>query len=190
MPEAEEIEFEWGGATKPRMFDSSRWCCAPETNQVKINFTMNNIEKDLICTLNSKYFYPRPIDLSFIQWASRRFFLHVFHTNFSTLFHGPWWHNFVRVLFCVMSCKSIPCLEDSLTDNTDVGHVQVNLCMSLSCLLSQKVFVAAEAEEPSIMSSWYHLIHKRVQVGCEESIRFLIRLKWAINKNKFVYFFI
>ena len=45
MPEAEEIEFEWGGATKPRMFDSSRWCCAPETNQVKINFTINNIEK-------------------------------------------------------------------------------------------------------------------------------------------------
>ena len=80
MPEAEEIEFEWGGATKPRMFDSSRWCCAPETNQVKINFTMNNIEKDLICTLNSKYFYPRPIDLSFIQWASRRvFFTRISH---------------------------------------------------------------------------------------------------------------
>ena len=75
-----------------------------------------------------------------------------------------------------MGCKGIPRLEGSLTDNTEVGHVQVDLCMSLSCLFSQKVLVTAEAEKPPIMSSRYHLIHKRIQVRCEQSIRFLIKL--------------
>ena len=92
-------------------------------------------------------------------------------TSLLALLHGPRWHNFVRMLSCVMGCKGIPCLEGSLTDNTEVGHVKVNLCMSLSCLFPQKGLVAAEAEELSVMSSRYHFIHKRIQVRCEQSIR-------------------
>ena len=74
-----------------------------------------------------------------------------------------------------MGGKSIPCLEGSLTDDTEVGHVKVDLSVPLGCLFSQKGLVAAEAEEPPIMSSRYHLIHKRIQVRCEHSVRFLIQ---------------
>jgi len=63
-----------------------------------------------------------------------------------------------------MGGKSIPCLEGSLTDDAEVGHVQVDLCVSFSGLFSHKGLVAAEAEESSIMSSRYHLIHMRIQV--------------------------
>lgn len=72
------------------------------------------------------------------------------------------------MLSCVMGGKSIPCLEGSLTDDAEVGHVQVDLCVSFSGLFSHKRLVAAEAEESSIMSSRYHLIHKRIQVRCEQ----------------------
>ena len=84
------------------------------------------------------------------------------------LLHGPRWRNFVWMLSCVMGGKSIPCLEGSLTDDAEVGHVQVDLCVSFSGLFSHKRLVAAEAEESSIMSSRYHLIHKRIQVRCEQ----------------------
>ena len=67
-----------------------------------------------------------------------------------------------------MGGKSIPCLEGSLTDDAEVSHVQVDLCVSFSGLFSHKRLVAAEAEESSIMSSRYHLIHKRIQVRCEQ----------------------
>merc|ERR1719500_1801233 len=68
------------------------------------------------------------------------------------------------MLSCVMGGKSIPCLEGSLTDDAEVGHVQVDLCVPFSGLFSHKGLVAAEAEELPIMSSRYHLIHKRIQV--------------------------
>ena len=74
-----------------------------------------------------------------------------------------------------MSSKSIPCLEGSLTDDTEMGHIKVDLCVSFSGLFSHKGLVAAEAEELPIMPSRYHLIHKRIQVRCEEIIRFLIQ---------------
>ena len=36
MPDADEIKFESGWAPKPRMLDSSRWCCAPEQASLKL----------------------------------------------------------------------------------------------------------------------------------------------------------
>merc|ERR1719500_1586174 len=68
------------------------------------------------------------------------------------------------MLSCVMGGKSIPCLEGSLTDDAEVGHVQVDLCVPFSGLFSHKRLVAAEAEESSIMPSRNHPIHKRIQV--------------------------
>ena len=69
------------------------------------------------------------------------------------------------MLPCVVDSKCVPGSENFVAGNTRMGHVQMDLCMSLNSLPLREGLVTLEAEKLPIMSPRYHLVHQRIQ-GC------------------------
>ena len=89
----------------------------------------------------------------------------MFEHSIFPLFHCPRRYNFIRMLPCVVDSKCVPGFENSVAGNTRVGHVQMDLYMSLNSLPLREGLVTTEAEKLPIMSARYHLVHQRIQ-GC------------------------
>ena len=87
------------------------------------------------------------------------------------LFHCPRRYNFIRMLPCVVDSKCVPGFENSVASNAGVGHVQMDLCMSLNSLPLREGLVTTEADKLPVMSSRYHLVHQRIQGCCGHIIK-------------------
>ena len=78
------------------------------------------------------------------------------------------------MLPCVVDSKCVPGFENSLTGNTGVGNIQMDLCMPLNSLPLREGLVTTEAEKLPIMSARYHLVHQRIQGCCGHVVKLLV----------------
>ena len=99
-----------------------------------------------------------------------------FEHSIFPLFHGPRRYNFIRMLPCVVDFQCVSGFENFVTGNTRVGHVQMDLCMSLNSLLLREGLVTLEAKKFPIMSPRYHLVHQRIQGCCGHVVKLLVTL--------------
>ena len=98
------------------------------------------------------------------------------------LFHCPRRYNFIRMLPCVVDSQCVSGFENFVTGNTRVGHVQMDLCMSLNSLLLREGLVTLEAKKFPIMSPRYHLVHQRIQGCCGHVVKLLVTLARKLIK--------
>ena len=111
---------------------------------------------------------PLYLSLPLSNFLFKRIFMQaikMFGHNIFPLFRCPRRHNFIRVLPCVVDSQCVPGFENFVAGNTRVGHVQMDLCMSLNSLPLRGGLVTTEAKKLPIMSPRYHLVHQRIQ-GC------------------------
>ena len=80
------------------------------------------------------------------------------------------------MLPCVVDSKCVPGFENSVASNTGVGHVQMDLCMSLNSLPLREGLVTTEADKLPVMSPRYHLVHQRIQGCCGHVVKLLVTL--------------